>query len=125
MADVVHRTTKQYLRSVHTPDYPSADWIINPDLSAVAGFAEKYWMIAGDTVALMDQAARDAVDAAEAAAAVTADKTEQKTRMDTDRLIKGVAVYFAKQLNAIDAGTFTTLTAQIVKAGIKAEVDAG
>lgn len=31
---------------------------------AVEGFTAKYWVIAGDTISLMDQAARDAVDAA-------------------------------------------------------------
>ena len=64
MANVLHRTTKRYLRSVNTPDYPVVDWIINPDLSAVVGFDARYWEISGDTVSLMDQAARDAVDAA-------------------------------------------------------------
>jgi len=65
MASVLNRTTRQYLQSVNTPDYPTLDWIIEPDLSAVVGFAAKYWIITGDVVTLMDQAARDAVDAAE------------------------------------------------------------
>lgn len=65
MANVLHRVTKQFLRSVHDPDYPEQDWIHNPDLSAVVGFDAKYWIITNDTVALMDQAARDAVDAVE------------------------------------------------------------
>lgn len=64
MAAVLHRTTKQYLPSVNTPDYSPAQWIINPDLSLVAGFPSIYWVITGDNVTLMDQAARDAVDAA-------------------------------------------------------------
>ena len=41
-----------------------AEWIINPDLSSVAGFHSQYWIITGDVVTLMDQAQRDAVDAA-------------------------------------------------------------
>lgn len=65
MADVLNRTTNQYRRSVNTPDFPVSDWIHNPDLSAVMGFDSRYWVITGDTVSLMDQAARDAVDAAE------------------------------------------------------------
>lgn len=56
------------MQSVNTPDYSVIDWIIEPDLSAVVGFDSKYWVITGDTVALMDQAARDAVDAAELSA---------------------------------------------------------
>lgn len=63
MASVLNRTTKQYLTSVNTPDYPTQDWIIDPDLSAVTSFASIYWIITGDVVTLMDQAQRDAVDA--------------------------------------------------------------
>lgn len=68
MASVLNRTTKQFISSANTPDYPVEDWIIEPDLSAVIGFDSKYWIITGDIVTLMDQAARDAVDAAELAA---------------------------------------------------------
>ena len=64
MANVLNRSTKQYLTSVSTPDYPIGSWIINPDMSAVAGEPSNYWVITGDNVTLMDQAARDAVDAA-------------------------------------------------------------
>jgi len=63
MANVLNRTTKQYLASVNTPEYPVAEWIINPDLSAVSGQPAKYWVISGDSVTFMDQASRDAVDA--------------------------------------------------------------
>ena len=65
MADVVNRVTRQFIRSVNTPDYPTIDWIINPDMGAVVGFNGKYWIITGDIITLMDQAARDVVDAAE------------------------------------------------------------
>lgn len=65
MATVLNRTTKQLITSANTPDYPVADWIIEPNLSAVIGFASKYWIIIGDVVSLMDPAARAAVDAAE------------------------------------------------------------
>lgn len=65
MANVLHRATLQFLRSVHEPDYPVQDWIHSPDLSAVAGFDAKYWVVTGDAVTLMDQASRDAVDVAE------------------------------------------------------------
>ena len=64
MANVLHRTTKQYLPSVNTPEYPIADWIISPNLSAVVGYGPQYWIITGDTITLMDAAARAAVDAA-------------------------------------------------------------
>lgn len=67
MADVVNRTTVQYLQSVNTPDFPVEDWIINPDLSALTGVPQKYWKVVGDTVVEMTQPEKDAVDAAEAA----------------------------------------------------------
>lgn len=50
MADVLHRTTRELLRSVNTPDYPAVDWIANPDLSAVAGLPAWQWIIEGDTI---------------------------------------------------------------------------
>ena len=33
MADVMNKVTKEYLRSVNTPDYPESDWVINPDVA--------------------------------------------------------------------------------------------
>ena len=63
MAAVLNRTTKSYIPSANTPDYPVAEWIINPDMNAVAGQPSIYWVITGDVVTLMDQAQRDAVDA--------------------------------------------------------------
>lgn len=53
MASVLHRTTKEYRGSANTPDFPAQDWVINPDMSAVAGQPVKYWAISGDTVTLM------------------------------------------------------------------------
>jgi len=49
-ADVLNRDSKVFLKSVHTPDYPVKQWIVNPDLSAVQGYAVKYWKIKGDIV---------------------------------------------------------------------------
>ncbi len=64
MATVLNRVTKEFIESANTVDYPVVDWIINPDLSVVTGFPTKYWSISGDTVSLLNQAGRDAVDAA-------------------------------------------------------------
>jgi hypothetical protein len=63
MASVLHRTTKVFLDSANTPDYPESDWIINPDLSSVSSVAVKYWKIVGDSVQEMSQAEKDEVDA--------------------------------------------------------------
>jgi hypothetical protein len=38
------------MRSVNTPDYPAADWIASPDLSAVAGLPVWQWVVDGDSV---------------------------------------------------------------------------
>lgn len=72
MSDVLNRTTKEYRRSVNTPDFPVIDWIRNPDLSDVVGFASRYWLIDGDAVLLMSAAERDALDAAAQAASLDA-----------------------------------------------------
>lgn len=65
MSNVLNRTTKQYLVSVNTPDYSDVDWIINPDLGKVNNVPLKYWDIKGDVVDVLDQASKDAVDAAD------------------------------------------------------------
>jgi len=82
MSDALHRTTKVLFVSVNTPDYPTATYIINPDLSAVTGWANKYWEITGDVVTLMDAAARDAVDAAIAAQLITDTHAELTNEVD-------------------------------------------
>ena len=75
MANVLHRITKEYRRSVNDPDFSIADWIINPGLSAVEGFPAKYWTITGDVVFLMPRGKMDEADAMEAA--------DQKALRDT------------------------------------------
>ena len=65
MANVLHKTTLQYLESVNTPDYPSVDWVINPDISAVLNVPHKYWKLSGTNVVEMTLAEKSAVDAAE------------------------------------------------------------
>lgn len=66
MPTYIHRGTKRVHRSTSPASLPEpvADYIREPDLTAVDGHPERHWLIAGDDVLLMDQAARDAVDAA-------------------------------------------------------------
>ncbi len=66
----LHRTDNALLRSVASADLPEAqaNYIEEPDLSAVAGQPVKYWIVTGDTISLADQATRDAIDAAELSA---------------------------------------------------------
>ncbi len=59
MASVLNRTTKQFLVSVNTPEYSTADWIHNPDMSPVAGVLSRYWVIEGDTVREMTDTEKD------------------------------------------------------------------
>jgi len=73
MANVINKTTKQYLTSVHTPDYSAADWIINPALPAVD---KKYWKIVGNLVKSMTVNEKKAVDDA----AAVKDKLSLKER---------------------------------------------
>lgn len=61
--------TERYGSGVDFHTYSNnAEWLYDPDLSAVTGEPVKYWIITGDVVTLMDQAAKDAVDADELSA---------------------------------------------------------
>lgn len=74
MATVVDRSTTgtppvgtgtvRVLESVHTPDYPPASYIINPDLSALTAVAREYWKVVGDTVVEMTAGEKSSIDAA-------------------------------------------------------------
>ena len=63
MATVLNRITKEYKKSVNTPNFPIEDWIINPDFSFVEGVDKLYWKITDDAVNEMTQAEKDVVDA--------------------------------------------------------------
>lgn len=70
MADVINRTastrgTFRFIRSVNTPDFDPAIWLINPDLRTVrgAGVPERHWKVVADTVVEMSAAEKAAVDA--------------------------------------------------------------
>ena len=56
MANVLNKLTKQYLQSVNTPDYPTSEWLINPDLPVCD---QKFWVIEGDTIREMTQDEKD------------------------------------------------------------------
>lgn len=97
MANVVNRETAELRRSVNTPDYPEETWIINPDLSTVSGYDSKYWLIDGDAVTLMDEAARDAVDTAEATAAAAAVIATEIARLDNDPMLRALIAFEAQK----------------------------
>lgn len=111
--NVLHRATKDYRQSVNTPDYPIADWIHGPDLSAVVGQPSKYWTITGDVVTLMSQAERDAVDAAEVTAAKDAvadelDRVQTIMRAFAEALLDELNLHAERTtaiLNAVDGAS--------------------
>lgn len=82
MASGINRNTLEVRDRGLARNSTDPDWIINPDLSAVAGQPKKYWKIVGDSVALMTQAERDSVDSAAAAAAKAAVKEQAKALID-------------------------------------------
>lgn len=52
MANVLNKTTGRYIRSVNTPNYPNADWWINPSGTEVLfgnNIPTKYWNIDSGT----------------------------------------------------------------------------
>ena len=127
MANVLNRTTKQFIPSANTTEYPVEFWIIEPDMSAVVGFNSKYWVITGDVVSLMNQAQRDAVDAAELAArrdgiAATMDAIEDYNRAFALSVLDEINLHATRItaiLTAIDNGG----TLAQVKTGIAAIAD--
>ena len=66
MPDYLHRTTFVYLKSVASAELPEAlvNYVEYPDLSPVNGVPSKYWVLTGDVLSEMDQAAKETVDAA-------------------------------------------------------------
>ncbi len=85
MPQWLHRTDKTLLNSIAAADLPEAqaNYIEEPDLSAVTGWPAIYWTITGDTVTLQSQAERDATDAAIAAALLVVDRATNVTAVDS------------------------------------------
>ena len=120
MSSWLHRTDKTFLDRVSPNDmklrFPAlvfvdgngnaesnATWLFGPDLTAVAGFASKYWNIVGDVVSLMSQAERDAVDAQLAADALTRDRENEKERYNAEKSLKALALIVMDEINVLRA----------------------
>lgn len=106
MANVLNRTTLQYLRSVHTPNYPALDWVINPDLTPVVGVPQKYWKLTGDILSEMTQPEKDAVDAAEAAAVLLTSADAQQAEELKTTSAEYVTVLDLAPTNSFESGTY-------------------
>jgi hypothetical protein len=104
MPNWLHRTTKILLRSVALVDLPEAEanYILQPDLTAVAGFPSQYWVITGDVITLMSESERDAVDAA----ARTKELDDIADEIEfPDTFIRGFALALLDELNILRAQT--------------------
>lgn len=67
MANVIKKVanadgTYTYLESVNTPDYPTADWLINPDVSSLSAVPRKHWKVSGSSVVEMNVSEKSVVD---------------------------------------------------------------
>ena len=96
----IHRSTFQRLPSTSPASLPEpeANYVMDPDESAIAGWPSKYWILTGDIFTLMDQAARDAVDAAEDIARLDniADELDQ-----TQSIMKAFAEVVLDEINIL------------------------
>lgn len=101
MAVVLNRTTKQLIPFAHTPNFPVADWIINPDLSAVAGQPTRYFIITGDVVTLASAAEQVAIDAVIAEALLTSARDGAKNEFDDRRELVAFAKLLIIELNEL------------------------
>ena len=112
MPNYLHRTTKQYQTSISTIDLlePVGNYIQDPDMSAVAGEPNIYWVITGDIVTLADQATQDAIDAQIAAAAVETEKTRQKDSYTDNDIFRAQIKYVVDEVNILRANAGLTPT---------------
>lgn len=100
MPNWLHRTSKRHIKSVASADLaePVANYIEEPDLSAVAGQPVKYWIITGDVVSLADAAARAAIDQAE----IDAERDQIANEMDDlEDMSRAFALAVLDQFNAV------------------------
>ena len=126
MATFLHRTTMQLLPSTSESSLsePVANYIENPDLSAITGFPSKYWIITGDVVTLMDQSARDAVDAA--GTSIQRDATSNEMG-EIEGIVRAFALVVLDELNLHAARVTAILDAVDAAnnlAGLKTDVAA-
>ena len=106
MSDVLNRSTLELLRSVNTPDYPEAQWVINPDLSPVAGVPKKYWKLVGDVLQPMSAVERAPIDASD----LSLLKQAARQGIITDAQTTIDAAY-----SAMDIGVLSMLLTQALK----------
>ncbi len=120
MANVLRKSDLQYLKSVHTPAYPTTEYIINPVLPTCE---KKYWKIVGDEVVEMtanEKIIKDAEIQAEQDALAEARKDIDKL----EKLTKALALVILDEINTlrINAGLSERTVAQLRNA-VKTKYD--
>ncbi len=126
MASVLNRTTKEFRTSANTPDFPVADWIINPDLMAVAGQPIIYWVITGDVVSLASVGEQATIDAALAAAKLTTEKDGAKNSLDVERVLVALVELLPDEFNILRTlHSLPDRTFAGLRTAIRAKIDAG
>lgn len=81
-SNVINRTSLVYLKSVNTPLYPVAKWIINPVLPK--GVPSKYWKIDKNKVLEMNKTEKAVVDGNDWTSATTAKKKQLQQASEGD-----------------------------------------
>jgi len=118
----LHRTDISILRSVPEADLPEpvGNYIEEPDLAAVTGWPTKYWIITGDVVTLMDQAARDVVDAAE----LEASRDSEAAQLDNvEAVLRAFMLIVLDEINILRGQhSLPNRTVQQLRAAIRARL---
>ena len=100
MAIVVHKSTLQVRRSVHTCDYiGKKDWLINPELPDVL---QRYWKFKDGKVVEMDAAEKRAIDDV-----IAVQRLAEKERLLRARKIRKRAILLATKALVV-AGEMTS-----------------
>jgi hypothetical protein len=103
MADVIHKTTLEYRRSVNTPDFPEEFWVHSPDMSAVVSVPSRYWKLSGSAVVEMTTGEKVAVDDAIAAASQSAAKSAADAAIDglDGYELRAIAKIMVEEINSL------------------------
>ena len=82
MSNVINKKTMRYIKSVHTPDYPENEYIINPVLPKCD---KKYWKIKYNKVAEMTVIEKAVVDKELTEKALILEKANTRIKLIQER----------------------------------------
>lgn len=125
MTVVVRKTTLEPVWTDNTGKFEPLYYWIDPDLSAVSDFPYKYWQEVGGVFSLVNQAARDTIDAAEVIALDKASKDARKRDFAKDEILAAFVRILIGEINLLRAEHgLAPRTAAQLKAAIATEIDA-